>query len=348
MNDFITELINGLPFNAVEDRSWFEIVSILAPSVLFISVLYGVSFLIKEKDLKTTIYVLCVVLTLFFLPYELFRQASDISKADENVNITQNQLKELLTVSDLNHLEPLVDKGVASEMLTELIYDLSDEQKQSLIFTGWLMAENEIKIKQSVDDRHQSLGEEIQLNLNNITKEIISSRVPTEKISEDILARIDGDVSQLIEQKMAVFNQEIDQSLGNFREKINSFVQNQLDEYEQVLVKITQQNSEELENYSDRARISFATQVNRSNRASLQKLEDTKKSVDDIGTELASANLQNLTDDVKNLSVLMEETQKKNDILFKYNECVRLVGLIDFSGKEEQCRKEMNKSLEKL
>jgi hypothetical protein len=348
MNDFITGLINGLPFNAVEDRSWFEIVSILAPSVLFISVLYGVSFLIKEKDLKTTIYVLCVVLTLFFLPYELFRQASDISKADENVNITQNQLKELLTASDLNHLEPLVDKGVASEMLAELIYDLSDEQKQSLIFTGWLIAENEIKIKQYVDDRHQSLGEEIQLNLNKVTKEIISSRVPTEKISEDILARIDGDVSQKIEQKMAAFNQEIDQSLGNFREKINSFVQSQLDEYEQVLVKITQQNSEELENYSDRARISFATQVNRSNRASLQKLEDTKKSVDDIGTELASANLQNLTNDVKNLSVLIEETQKKNDILFKYNECVRLVGFIDFSGKEEQCRKEMNKSLEKL
>jgi len=333
MNDFITELINGLPFNVVEDRSWFEIVSILAPSVLFISVLYGASFLIREKNLKTTIYVLCVVLTLFFLPYELFRQASDISKADENINITQNQLKELLVASDLNHLEPLVGKGVASDMLAELIDDLSDEQKQSLILTGWLIAENETKIKQY---------------LNNVTKEIISSRAPTEKISEDILARIDDDVSQLIEQKMAVFNQEIDQSLGNFQEKINSFVQSQLDEYEQVLVKITQKNSEELENYSGRARIAFATQVSRSNRASLQKLEDTKKSVDDIGTELASANLKNLTDDVKKLSVLMEETQKKNDVLFKYNECVRLVGLIDFSGKEEQCRKEMNRSLENL
>jgi len=346
MNDFLTELINGLPFNAVEDRSWFEIVSILAPSVLFISVLFGISFFLREKYLKLTIVISCVVLALFFLPYELFRQASEISKADENINITQNQLKELLTASDLDHLEPLVDKGVASDILAEFIHDLNDEQKQSLIFTGWLIAENETKIKQYVDGRHQSLGEEIQLNLNKVTKEIISSRAPTEKISEDILARIDDDVSQLIEQKMIAFNQEIDQSLGNFQEKINSFVQRQLDEYEQVMVKITQQNSKELENYSGRARIAFATQVNRSNRASLQKLEDTKKSVDDIGTELASANLINLTDDVKKLSVLMEETQKKNDVLFKYNECVRLVGFIDFSGKEEQCRKEMNRSLE--
>lgn len=205
-----------------------------------------------------------------------------------------------------------------------------------------------LKIKQYVDGRHQSLGDEIQLSLNKITKEIIGSRVSTEKISEDMLARIDDDVSQLIEKKMAVFNQEIDQSLGNFQKKINSFVQSQLDEYEQTLIKISQKNSEELKKYSDRARISFATQVNRSNRASLQKLEDTKKSVDDVGAELASANLRNLTDDVKKLSVLMEETQKKNDVLFKYNECMRLVGFIDFSGKEELCRKEMNRSLEDL
>jgi hypothetical protein len=348
MKDFAIELINTLPLNAVEERSWFEIVSILAPSVLFISVLFGVSFFLREKYLKQTVVILCVVLTLFFLPYELFRQASNIAKADEKIIVTQSQLKELLTASDLDHLEPLVDKEVASDMLAELIYDLSDEQKQVLIFMGWLIANNETKIKQYVDDKYQSLGEEVKLSLSNATKEIISTRMPTEKISEDILVRIDDDVSQRIEQKMAAFNQEIDQSLGDFQEKINLFIQDQLNEYEQTLVKITQKNTNELENYADRARISFATQLNRLNRASLRQLEDTKKSVDDIGTELASANLKSLTGDVKNLSALIEEIQKKNDILFKYNECIRKVGFIDFSGKEEQCRKEMNRSLEKL
>lgn len=348
MKDFAIELINTLPLNAVEERSWFEIVSILAPSVLFISVLFGVSFYLREKYLKQTVVILCVVLTLFFLPYELFRQASNIAKADEKIIVTQSQLKELLTASDLDHLEPLVDKEVASDMLAELIYDLSDEQKQALIFMGWLIANNETKIKQYVDDKYQSLGEEVKLSLNNATKEIISSRMPTEKISEDILVRIDDDVSQLIEQKMAAFNQEIDQSLGDFQEKINLFIQDQLNEYEQTLVKITQKNTNELENYADRARISFATQLSRSNRASLRQLEDTKKSVDDIGNEIANANLKSLTGDVKNLSALIEEIQKKNDILFKYNECIRKVGFIDFSGKEEQCRKEMNRSLEKL
>lgn len=142
MNDFVTELLSGLPFNAVEDRSWFEIVAILAPSILFISVLFSISFFLKEIFYKKTMIILCVVLTLFFLPYELFRQASEIAKADENINITQNQLKELLTASDLDHLEPLVNQGVASDMLAELIFDLSDGQKQSLIFTGWLIAEN--------------------------------------------------------------------------------------------------------------------------------------------------------------------------------------------------------------
>jgi hypothetical protein len=348
MKDFAIELINTLPLNAVEERSWFEIVSILAPSVLFISVLFGVSFFLREKYLKQTVVILCVVLTLFFLPYELFRQASNIAKADEKIIVTQSQLKELLTASDLDHLEPLVDKEVASDMLAELIYDLSDEQKQVLIFMGWLIANNETKIKQYVDDKYQSLGEEVKLSLSNATKEIISTRMPTEKISEDILVRIDDDVSQRIEQKMAAFNQEIDQSLGDFQEKINLFIQDQLNEYEQTLVKITQKNTNELENYADRARISFATQLNKLNRASLRQLEDTKKSVDDIGTELASANLKSLTGDVKNLSALIEEIQKKNDILFKYNECIRKVGFIDFSGKEEQCRKEMNRSLEKL
>ena len=348
MKDFAIELINTLPLNAVEERSWFEIVSILAPSVLFISVLFGVSFYLREKYLKQTVVILCVVLTLFFLPYELFRQASNIAKADEKIIVTQSQLKELLTASDLDHLEPLVDKEVASDMLAELIYDLSDEQKQALIFMGWLIANNETKIKQYVDDKYQSLGEEVKLSLNNATKEIISSRMPTEKISEEILVRIDDDVSQRIEQKMAAFNQEIDQSLGDFQEKINLFIQDQLNEYEQTLVKITQKNTNELENYADRARISFATQLSRSNRASLRQLEDTKKSVDDIGNEIANANLKSLTGDVNNLSALIEEIQKKNDILFKYNECIRKVGFIDFSGKEEQCRKEMNRSLEKL
>ncbi|GJL73580.1 MAG: hypothetical protein NMNS01_27790 [Nitrosomonas sp.] len=348
MKDFVIELINALPLNAVEERSWFEIVSILAPSVLFISVLFGVSFFLREKYLKQTIVISCVVLTLFFLPYELFRQASNISMADEKINVTQSQLKELLTVSDLVHLELLVDKEVASDMLAGLIYDLSDEQKQALIFMGWLIAENEAKIKQTVDDRYQSLGEEVTLGLNNATQEIISSRMPTEKISEDILVRIEDDVSQRIEQKMTAFNQEIDQSLGNFQEKINLFIQSQLNEYEQKLIKITQKNTDDLENYADRARISFATQLNRSSRASLRQLEDTKRSVDDIGTELAGANLRSLTSDVKNLSALIDETQKKNDILFKYNECIRLVGFIDFSGKEKQCRIEMNRRLEKL
>ncbi|MDP1951523.1 MAG: hypothetical protein Q8K59_10610 [Nitrosomonas sp.] len=339
MNEFITEYINELPINAVRGRSWFEILSILAPSVILITGLFSLSFFIKRIYFKKLIYIFCLSLTLLFLPYELFRQAADMSKADANIEITQNKLKALLNSSNLDFLDQVVDKAVATKTLEKLIFDLSDEQKQELILVSWLIAENEMK-------SNQLLNNDIRLSLDDLKGDIIKSRPPVDKISADILQRIDQDVTQLIEIKMKSFNQEIDNSLESFQEGVNSFIQTQLQEYGKTLDLITQRNTDELRNYTSQARNAFAREVNESNKKSLQKLQETKNSVDNVGAALERINLKAVVTDVRHLSASVNDIREKNDILFTYNECLRSVGLFDLSGKEEKCRTELNKAMD--
>lgn len=337
MKELLAGYINELPIDAVGDRSWFEIFSILAPSVILIVGLFILSFYIRRIYFKRIIYVFCLSMSLFFLPYELFRQAADMSKADANIEITQTKLKALLSSSNLDFLDQFIDKGTASETLEKLIFDLNKEQKQEMVLISWLIAENELK-------SNQLLGKDIRSSLDDLKGDIVNSRPSVEKISDDILQHIDKDVTHLIEVKMKSFNQEIDSSLAGFQDGITTFIQTQLQEYEKSLDLITQKNVNELRNYANRTRNSFAQQVNESSKESLQKLQETKNSVDHVGATLEGINLSAVLTDVKNLATTVNDIQRKNDILFTYNECLRSVGLIDLSGKEERCRKQLNKA----
>ncbi len=380
MNEFVTELLDMFPFEVLENRSWLEVVSILAPSVLIIIGLYGTSFLLKKNYLKKSIYIICLSLALFFLPYELFRQATEMSKADANVTITQTQLKELLNTTSLSHIEPLTDKAMAANTLIKLTHGLSDTQKQELILVSWLIAANEEQLKLTQNKIKQQLVDDIKLNLNNVTEEIISSRTPFDRISDSIgemkyqltdnirlnledvtkeiidsrtpfnkisdviIERIDSDVSDLINTKMQSLNEGIDQSLTDLEEGINAFIQIKLEAYEVTLDSIMQKNLDELKQHTNQAKNSFAKQVgqiNKSNKVALQKLEETQKGVDDLGVKLAEIDLNDVIDDVQKLAGLVKDIQERNETLFKYNECLRSVGLIDFSGKEKQCREQL-------
>lgn len=375
MNEFVAWLINVFTLGVVVERSRLEIVSILAPSILLLIGLYGISFFFKNKFLKKTIYVLCLLFTLVFLPYELIRQATDMSKADANVAMTQMQLKELLSEYQLSHLESFADKEMTSNALEKSRQNLSEDRKQELLLVSWLIAENKKQSEVAQEESNQLLVSNIRADLDRVTEEIINSRTPVDAISDDILDRIDGDVSDLIDIKMESFNNQIDQSLSGFKEGINTFIQVKLDEYEvsmdsitqrninemsgftdQIknsfdarlneyegsMDSITQKNADELRNFTDQAKNAFAEQVNQSNQASLDKLQDTKKSVDDFGTKLAGINLGKVLSDVQQLEVLIKEIQERNEALFDYNECLRTVGIIDFAGKEEKCRRQLN------
>ncbi|SFI21218.1 hypothetical protein [Nitrosomonas sp. Nm34] len=49
INEFIADLVNHFSLSTVTDRSWFEIASILAPSVIFIPSPYSVSASFYKK-----------------------------------------------------------------------------------------------------------------------------------------------------------------------------------------------------------------------------------------------------------------------------------------------------------
>lgn len=348
MNEFIAKIVNMFSFDVLIERSWVDILLILAPSVILIIALLCFSFFLKNRKWRFTAYSVCVVLTLVYLPYELLRQSTAMARADTNVNALHNNLQELLHSAHLGHLNNVTNKEVSSNILDELIHGLDNEKKKDLILTSWLMYENEKNALHQMDDKQKLLADEIKSSLNATKTEIIESRPPIEKISESIVKRLDSDINQLVEKKMQAFKQEIDSSLDSFKEGINTFVQSELNNYQEKLAAITQQNVDELRNYSNKANQAFSEQVNKVNRESLQKMDATKASVDGIGVAVANIDLKNVTQQVKQLSAFIELSQKKNDILFEYNECLRTAGLLDLTGKVEQCRTKMNQDLGSL
>ncbi len=348
MNEYIAELSNLFSFDALAGRSWLDLTLILAPSVILILALLGYRFFLNSKKWKITIYATCLTLTLAFLPYELLRQSTEMSRADANINEIQDGLQELLNTANLTHLNDIANQDVAAETLDELIHGLDQEKKKDLILISWLMAENEKLSLTQIDNKQQSLANEIKSSLSDTKTEIIDSRTPVEDISEDIVKHLDEEINHLIESKMQAFKQEIDGSLDTFQQGINSFVQTELNDYEEKLADITAQNIEALKNYSDSAKQAFTQQASKTNKESLQRLNDTQQSIDGIGVAIGKINLEDVIQHVQNLAASVEHSQKKNDVMFEYNECLRSTGLFDLSGQEEQCKETLNQAMENL
>lgn len=348
MNEFIAKVLNMLSFDVLIGRSWLDLLLILAPSVILIIVLFCFSFFLRNRKWKLSAYSVCLVLALVFLPYELLRQSTEMARAEANVSEIHSNLQALLSTANLNHLKDVANKEVSSNILDELIYGLDKGKKKDLILISWLISENEKNSLNQIDDKQRLLADEIKSSLNETKTEIIDSRPPVEKISDTIVKRLDDDINHLVGNKMQAFKQEIDHSLDSFQEGINTFVQGELNNYQERLAAITQQNVDELRDYSNKANQAFADQANKINKESLQKIDDTKASIDGISAAVANINLKNVTQQVKQLSASLELAQKKNDILFEYNECLRTTGLIDLTGKEEQCRAKMNQDIGNL
>ena len=348
MNEYIAELLNLFSFEKFMSRSWLDITLILAPSVILIFAILGYLFFLKTKKWKFTIYATCLTLTLVFLPYELLRQSAEMSRADANIEEIHGNLQELLNASNINHLDNVADKGAAAEVLDGMIHGLDKEKKKDLILISWLMAENDKLSLNQMDNRQQSLADEIKSSLSDTKTEIIDSRTPVDKISDNIVQRLDDDINHLIESKMQAFKQEIDSSLDSFQNGINSFVQTELTNYEEKLAAITELNIEELRGYSNKAQQAFAQQASRSNKESLQRLDDTQQSIDGIGVAIGNINLQDVVKQVKHLTASVNTSQKKQDILFEYNECMRSKGLFGIGGREEECKEEFNEAMEAL
>ncbi|MCE7913998.1 MAG: hypothetical protein DYH15_04775 [Nitrosomonas sp. PRO4] len=344
MNEFITKITNYISLDVLIGKNWLDYVTILAPSVLLIIGLFCLSLLIKFRKWRFTAYFLCALLALVYLPYELLRQATLMTRAETNVKEMQSNLQELLNSANLGHLNEVADQKTAASFLDDLKGGLNQDKKKDLILVSWSMAENEKHALSEIDHKQQSLANEIKASLNETKSEIIESRPPVEKISDSIVKRLDSDINQLVEKKMDAFKQEIDNSLDSFKEKINTFVQGELNNYQEKLAVVTQQNVDELRNYSSKATHAFSQHANRTNQESLKKIDAAKNKIDEAGATIA----QTVTQQVKKLTASIELAQKKNDIFFEYNECMRTAGLLDFAGKEQQCKTKLDQEMSSL
>ncbi len=344
MNEFIAKITNLISFDVLTGRSWLDVVFILTPSVVLIMTLFGLSFFIKIKEWRFTAYALCLVLALVYLPYELLRQSTAMARADANVNEVHSNLQKLLNSANLSYMNDIANKEASANILDELIGGLDQEKKKDLILVSWMIAENEKNSLHQIDGKQKSLADEIKSSLKDTKTEIIESRPPVEKISDSIVKRLDNDINQLVESKMQAFKQEIDGSLDNFKENINTFVQGELNNYQEKLAAITQQNVDELRNYSSKASQAFSQQASKTNQESWKKIDAAKDSIDEAGTTIA----QTVTQQVKQLAASIEMAQKKNDMLFEYNECMRTAGLLDLAGKEQQCKSKLNQDMSSL
>ncbi|WP_292993948.1 hypothetical protein [Nitrosomonas sp.] len=348
MNEFITKIGKFVSIEALIERGWLEVVQILMPIFILVLVFLGLSFFIQNKRWKTAASVVCAVLALVYLPYELYRQSIVSARADANVREIHSNLQDILNSANLSHLKDVADKEVATNMLDQLILGLDQEKKKDLLLIAWLVAENEKDALNQVDGKQKVLADDIKSSLSAAKTEIIDSRPPIEKISDTIVKKLDDDVKQLVEKKMRAFKQEIDSSLDGFKEGINTFVQGELNNYQEKLAGITQQNVDELKNYSGKANQAFAEQAKKINQESMKKLDETKQSIDGIGVTISDINLKNIAQQVKQLSASLEIAQKKNDVLFEYNECMRTAGLLDLGGKVEHCKSKLNQDMSNL
>lgn len=352
LDEFIAGLINDFSINAIMDRNWFEIASILTPSVILILVLFAFSFLLQNKNWKIATYITCFLLTVLFLPYELFRQSAALSKAEANVSEMQTSLETLLNTSTLHHMQNLADQDVATSLLKEITGNLDQKEKKELIFISWLLAENEKQSLRRHEALQKSLAEDIQSSLDEAKTEIINTREPVDKISDTIGKQINEDISHLIENKMQSFNQAIDHSLATFQQGIDTYVQNELKAYEETLATLTQRGVEalrnELKNYTRKTSREFSNQIGQVNQESLQKIDETQARIDRLGNTVENINLDKIAAQIKRLSDSIELIEKQNDIRFEYHECMRSAGLIDLIGKEEECKKQLSTRMNDL
>ena len=348
LNEFIAGWINGFSLSMITDRSWFEITSILAPSIILILVLFGFSFTLQNRNWRIVTYTVCLLLTLLFLPYELFRQSAALSKAQTNISEMQTRLKGLLNASELNHIENLADKEVASSMLEETIDNLEQKEKKELILISWLIAENEKQSLRLHEDKQKLFFDEIKSSLNEAKGEIINTREPVDKISDDIVKRIDGDISHLIGNKMQSLNQAFDHSLKTFQQEINSFVQNEFKTHEERLATLTQKSIDELRNYTSKAGQELDNKIRDIDRESSHKLDETQKNINHLEGTIENIDLDKIVAHIKQLSGSIDLIQKQSDVQFEYNECIRTVGWLDLIGKEEECKNKLYMNMNNL
>lgn len=348
MNEYIAELTNLFSFGELANRSWREIAFILSPTVVLIILLLGYSFFLKTKPWKWTIYTVCAVLVVAYLPYELLRQSAEMSKARANIDEMHGNLQKTINAANIEYINRLNNPEAASTLLDEIINHLGSHEKKELIMISWLMAENERQALVHMDDKQQSLADEIKTTVSTAKNEIINSRTPVEKISGDVVKKLESDVNHLLEAKMNAFKQEIDKTLDSFENDINSFIRAELDNYEEKLADITQQNVDALKDYSSKARNAIAYQFRKINEESIKRLDDTKVRIDGIGEAIGDTNLQAVADQITQISNAVQTTQKKNDILFEYNECIRSIGMLDLGGRKEECKEKLDKALQAL
>ncbi len=344
LNNLIGKWVSGFSINVITDRTLIELASILTPSIILILVLFGVAVSLENKTWRSFNLWICLLITIFYLPYELYRQSNNLVKAQSNVDEIQTNLKLLLDSASLSHIGNLIDKEVSSNVLEEI----HSGDKKDLLYISWLLSENEKRLLAEQEHKQKIIVDELKLALSNLKQEITETQQPVEKIANDILSRIDGTISQLIENKIQLFNQTLNQSLENFQNEINTFVQNELNTYQAKLTEITQHNTDELQNYTRTAKQTFLDQINLANKESLQKLDETTKNIDQMKAALGGINFDQVANQVQQLSNSIKLAQERNEALFEYNECIRTAGIIDLIGKEEDCKKKLNTRLNEL
>lgn len=345
LNNLIGKWVSGFSINVITDRTWIELASILAPSAILILILFGIAVSLENKTWRSFNLWLCLLITIFYLPYELYRQSNNIVRAQANIEEVQANLKLLLDSASLSHTKKLVNEDVSASVLGEMIHS---GDKKELVYLSWLIHENEKKLLEHLANNQQLVIDELKSTLSTFKQEFIETQQPVDKIANDILSRIDGTISQLIENKIQHFNQALNQSLESFQNEINSFVQNEMNTYQAKLAEITQHNSDELQNYTRSAKQTFSDQISQTNKESLQKLDETTKSIDQMKAALGGINLDQVANQVQQLSNSIKLAQERNEALFEYNECIRTAGIIDLIGKEEDCKKKLNNRLNEL
>ncbi|MBX3640954.1 MAG: hypothetical protein KIS65_00750 [Nitrosomonas sp.] len=350
MNEYIAELSNLFSFDELARRSWLEIALIVSPAVALIFLLLGYLFFLKTKVWQWSIYSLSLVLLLGYLPYELMRQSTEMSRAQANVNALHDRLQTFLHEAHIEYVNSFNDEAVAVNLLDELIKELDINERKALMMISWLMSENEKHALGRIDDRQKLFADEIKTSVSTAKSEIIDSRkpVPVEKISGDVVKRLETEVNHLLENKMGAFKQQIDATLDSFENDINSFIQSELGSYGEKLTAITEQNADALRNYSNQANRVITQQVGKINQESLKKLDDTKASIEGIGTAIGNIDLQAVLKQVEQLSTKVERAQKRNDVQFEYLECMRTAGMLDLGGKRDECRGALDSALNSL
>lgn len=354
MNELINKALNFISADILMGREWLEVLLILAPAIALLVIVFVLCFRIKNRNGRKFALLTCVIVALVYLPYELLRQSKQIDRANVNIKEVQIKLQDLLNSANLHHANILVtgDADVSANVLDDMLHGMDANKKRDLILVSWLLSENEKNSQHQIDNKQQqfqqSLASEIKARLNETKTQIIASQPPVEKISESLEKRLDNEINQMVSEKMQNFKLEIDKSLDHFKNNVNNFVQSELNNYQEKLADVTQKNIDELRGYSNKANQAFAEQVNRTNKESLQKLDATKRSVEGIGARIDEVDLKKIAKYVNNLTISMDHAQKKTDILFDYNECMRAAGVLDLSGKETHCKNKLKQEMSSL